>query len=78
MRCKMVCQSVGREFQAYNKQTVTAASFRAVSDGSEENKAFFAATPSGELKLGVVNDAAVAGLVPGKSYYIDISEAPTP
>lgn len=52
--------------------------FHPVADGSEENKRFFAATPSGSLELGIVNAAAVEHLKLNTAYYIDIVEATTP
>ena len=43
--------------------------------GSDENKAFWDATPTGSLQLGVVNQQAWAAFELGKSYYVDFSEA---
>jgi hypothetical protein len=48
-------------------------SFSPVYGNSPENKEFFAATPSGEVKLGSVKADL---FVPGKEYYIDFTEAP--
>lgn len=77
MRCKMVLQSITRRKNWQpGKPDIMDLDFNPVMDGSEENKAFFAATPSGGLKVGTVNHDAVAALELGKSYYIDISEAP--
>jgi len=39
---------------------------------SDENKSFFAATPSGKLELGQFLEDAFE---PGKQYYVDISLA---
>ena len=44
--------------------------------GSDENKAFFAATPGGQIILSVVNKAAADQLVQGKEFYVDFTEAP--
>lgn len=44
--------------------------FQAVTDGSEENKSFFASTPSGNLDLTAVNGDL---FVPGNSYYLDFT-----
>ena len=38
--------------------------------GSEENQAFWDATPSGSLQLGVVNQTAWTNFELGKSYYL--------
>lgn len=46
--------------------------FSAVYDGSEENKKFFAYTPSGILKVGSFKEDHFQ---PSKEYYIDIVEA---
>lgn len=46
-----------------------------VCDGSEENKLFFEASPSGEIKLGTVNEAAARQFELGKAYYVDFSPA---
>lgn len=40
-----------------------------------ENSKYWGATPGGELKLQVVNAAAVSGLVVGAEYYVDIKRA---
>ncbi len=42
---------------------------------SEENKEFWAYTPSGEIKLGTVNAEAAAMFELGKSYYVDFTPA---
>ena len=43
--------------------------------GSEENKAFWDATPTGSLQLGVVNQAAWSQFELGKEYYLDFTLA---
>jgi hypothetical protein len=43
-----------------------------VTSGSEENKEFFAATPSGTIELGQFNEEL---FVPGKEYFVDFTEA---
>lgn len=47
----------------------------AVIDGSEENKSFFHYTPSGMVRLGIVNPAAFSQFEPGKEYYLDFTKA---
>lgn len=71
----MVLRNLAKAYQSYDKKIVNQVTFIPVSDGSAENKSFFLATPGGKLELSVVNDAAVASLQIGKSYYIDIVEA---
>ena len=43
--------------------------------GGEENKAFWDATPTGSLQLGVVNQAAWKQFELGKTYYLDFTPA---
>lgn len=50
-------------------------SFQPVSSGSEENKKFFASTPSGEIKLGILSESAWSQFKLNKEYYIDFIEA---
>jgi hypothetical protein len=47
----------------------------AVYDGSEENKAFFKATPAGQINLGTVNKAAADAFAVGAEYYVDFTKA---
>jgi hypothetical protein len=47
----------------------------AVCGNSDENKQFFASTPSGQLQLGTVNVEAAAKFELGKEYYIDFTPA---
>lgn len=42
---------------------------------SEENRKFYAATPSGEIKLGTVNAEAAACFDLGKEFYVDFTPA---
>lgn len=43
-----------------------------------ENARFWDATPSGELKLCTINEAAWSQFELGKEYYIDFTKAPKP
>lgn len=67
-RCKFKCNTV--------LNTVDGATVELfpVTTGSEENKRFFTYTPFGELKLGIVNPFEAKQFIPGKEYYIDITE----
>lgn len=42
---------------------------------SEENRAFYAATPGGAITLSVVNAAAAAAFEIGAEYYVDFTRA---
>jgi hypothetical protein len=46
-----------------------------VVSGSDENKEFYKWTPGGELNLSTINKAAADAFKPGKSYYLDFTEA---
>lgn len=67
-RCKFTCDSVTTYGNGYKD-----ASFTPVMSGSEENKSFWAASPSGSFKLGYVNPNVT--FEPGKEYYIDITKS---
>lgn len=75
-RCKYVRQKVvkSRHWNRAEDRFLFEAEFAAVTDGSDENKKFFEFTPSGSLKVGTYREDI---FVPGKEYYIDISEAPS-
>lgn len=40
-----------------------------------ENKLFYAATPTGQIELETVSEAAAAAFVPGQAYYVDFTPA---
>lgn len=46
-----------------------------VYDGTEENKQFFASTPSGQIELGVVNASAGSRFDLEGEYYVDFTRA---
>lgn len=69
-RCKFQCTEVTKTLY-HGKRLLYTAGFSAVVDDSEENKKFFAWTPSGSLKLGTYKEDLFQ---PGKEYYLDISE----
>lgn len=47
----------------------------AVIDGSEENKAFFRMTPSGQISLGCINPEANKQFEVGKEYFVNFIAA---
>jgi hypothetical protein len=74
VRCKFVCQGITKRkgWSGWGHEFLYDAEFQAVTDGSPEDKAFHAATPSGSLKFSsILQDA----FEPGKSYYLDITPA---
>jgi hypothetical protein len=69
-RCKFKCINLEENEYGCNVK------LDVVSSGSEENKTFFRFTPSGELKIGLVQtDIAHAIFKPGQEYYVDIQPA---
>ncbi len=72
MLCKMKCVSLS---EAYNNGTTV--KFQPVQSGSEENKQFYAATPSGNFEATLSKEAAKQLNLDmlGKEFYIDIQPA---
>lgn len=71
VRCKFKCKSK-REYENWDKAkgNLYEYKFEPVVSGSEENKAFFAATPSGSLEVSCVTDGQ---FLVGAEYYLDLS-----
>jgi hypothetical protein len=79
VRAKFYCHAV-EKLENWNKSEgqppfLYTAKMRPVmsSGGSEENKRFWSATPSGELTMMSI---LVDAFEPGKHYYLDFTEAP--
>lgn len=71
VRCKFICQSVTKSKVWNEERYIFSAKFTPVTyDGSDENKQFFDATPSGEL---VLNCYCEDFFTPGKAYYLDLT-----
>jgi hypothetical protein len=70
MRAKFKVDSV-RHFE-HTQQAVLSA----VTNGSQEDNDFAAATPSGNLSLDITAPEAQDFFLPGKSYYMDFTLAP--
>jgi len=71
-RCKFECVSVTKRKGWSGHAVLHDSEFQVVSSGSEENKAFFASTPSGKLNVGSI---APDLFEVGKAYYLDITPA---
>lgn len=68
-RAKFVCQGVTkRKHWNQDKGFLYDATFTPVTTGSEEDKAFWEATPAGSLSLSTIK---ADFFEPGKSYYLD-------
>lgn len=74
-RCKFKCQSVTKRLGFNGDPFNYDAEFQVVYGGSPENKAFFAATPSGSIKVATFKEDQ---FVPGKEYYVDFTPAEDP
>ena len=74
VRAKFVCTGVTKR-KHWNQSEAPFnydAEFSAVTGGSEENKSFYAATPSGKINLYTVKDDLFEV---GKDYYVDFTKA---
>lgn len=69
-RCKFECVSVRKSKFWGEVKYVYEYEFNVVIGGSEENKAFFASTPTGKLTFQAVKDSLFE---PGQLVYLDIS-----
>lgn len=74
-RCKVVCDAVTKRagWKGSEQLFLFEAQFTPVYGGSPENEEFFASTPTGKLVLGTIREDH---FVPGKTYYVDFTEAP--
>ncbi len=71
VRAKFNCTSK-TEFKAWNKEVWYQYKFQAVIGDTEENKTFFASTPSGSIELGAVKSDLFEV---GQDYYLDFIAA---
>lgn len=79
IRCKFKCNEITKKWNGWhaNENGTKGRNeydykFSPVVEGSEENKKFFAYTPCGSFNVQTI---LIDAFVPGKEYYIDISEA---
>lgn len=76
VRAKFVCKSITRQKHwDSSKGEIHSIKLEPVTSGSEENKAFYAATPGGSVQLDTLNESAGKQFELGKSYYLDFTEA---
>lgn len=76
VRAKFVCNSITRQrhWDPSKGETQTI-KLTPVVGGSEENKAFYEATPSGSIELMTVNEETAKSFELGKYYYVDFTPA---
>jgi hypothetical protein len=73
-RAKFTCVAVEKsKHWDSTKGFLYKAKFNSVTSGSEENKLFFAATPSGTIEISTMTQDHFQ---PGADYYVDFTEAP--
>lgn len=73
MRCLCLTTTAYGETEASHQKTVQ---FSTVYDQSiPEDQRFQKATPNGKCEMSIDNPAALEQLIPGKSYYFDITPA---
>ena len=80
VRAKFYCTSVLKTIQhvtnpetgKYEPKTVYTYKFQAVSSGSDENKKFFASTPTGSVELSAIREDLFKIF---EEYYLDFSVA---
>jgi len=72
VRAKFVVQKIERYSYSPGSARI---GLTPVTSGSEENKAFWEATPSGEITMMVKNPNAVFEFELGKAYYVDFTPA---
>lgn len=71
IRSKFRCAQVLESKDADGQVTAQIVKLYPVTGGSEENKAFWEATPSGAYEVTITNKAAFDHYVPGRCYYFD-------
>jgi hypothetical protein len=75
VRAKFYCNRISQTSFGYgpNARPMTEVSLTPVTTGSEEDKAFWEATPTGSLTMGILNEEAAKRFVLGKTYYLDFT-----
>lgn len=70
-RCKFIC--VSKTITGAGENQTNAFVFTPVTNASPEDKSFWKWTPSGKLEFACTNPSV--DFEPGKTYYLDLSEA---
>lgn len=76
VRAKFIVSKVAK-MRTHNTQSPLGyeVTMHPVTGGSDEDKAFWQATPSGELRMSVLNPDAGQQFEPGDAYYLDFTKA---
>ncbi|MDN8617853.1 hypothetical protein [Variovorax ginsengisoli] len=75
VRAKFKVVSITTSARWNGPGTMGTVKLQPVTSGSEENKKFYEATPSGEITLGTINQDALAQFEIGKEFYVDFTPA---
>lgn len=75
VRAKFLVHSITRQKGWGGYAEVQTIKLAPVTATSEEDKKFFAATPTGQIELGVVTPEAGNYFKLGQAYYVDFTEA---
>lgn len=73
-RAKFLVRSIERAYDWSGKEVHTV-KMTPVSDGSEENKRFWATTPQGKIEIGCANAEVAEAFELGAEYYVEFSKA---
>lgn len=76
VRAKFKVISITRQQGWSGHKEVQSVKLQPVGGGSDENKAFYAATPSGSIELSVVNETVGRHFDIGDEFYVDFTKAP--
>lgn len=71
VRAKFKVQSVTKQAGWGGHKELHTVRLQPVTSGSEENKSFYASTPSGQIEIGVVSKEIGEGFEIGKEFYVD-------
>lgn len=76
VKLKVACVEIATR-RAWHGSTgnVGAVKLQPVTSGSDENKAFYDATPSGQLEFATINQKALEQFEVGAEYYVTIERA---
>lgn len=75
VRAKFKVQSITRQAGWGGAKECNVVKLSPVSSGSEENKVFYASTPSGSIELGVLVPEVSSRFDIGQEFYVDFTPA---
>lgn len=75
IRAKFRVQSVTRQAGWGGAKECNIIKLHPVTSGSEENKSFYASTPSGQIEMGVVHKEVSDQFDIGQEFYVDFTPA---